>query len=187
VTGFSGFFLKTQASALPLTLLSFTGSRYNGYNTMKWVTADEVNTKYFALERSTDGSTFTHIATISANGYGNGSYSYKDYINFSGKMYYRLKMVDADEKYTYSSVIILINNGNSSVSLYPNPARDEVTINAGNDLLNTKADLYDANGRLLQTFVITSIPQTTNIQHLANGLYIIKFANGASVKLVKRN
>lgn len=49
VYGFSGFFVKTHSSALPLTLLSFTGSKQNGYNKLQWVTADEVNTNTLPL------------------------------------------------------------------------------------------------------------------------------------------
>jgi len=188
VTGFSGFFIKTQTNALPLTLLSFTGSQYNGYNKLQWVTADEVNTQNFVLERSIDGNSFTAIATLAANGAGNGNYNYKDYFTFSGKIYYRLKMVDVNGSYTYSAVVTLANNGdaNSVMSVYPNPATDVININTGTALLNTRAGLYDANGRLLQNILITSIPQTVNIQPFTNGLYLIQFANGATIKFVKQ-
>jgi len=187
VYGFSGFFVKTQASALPLTLLSFTGSKQNGYNKLQWITADEVNTKYFALERSTDGRTFTPIATLSAAGAGNGTYSYNDNTAFNGKTYYRLKMADVDEQYTYSHIISLSNDDNSAMGLYPNPASDVITINTNNNtLLYSRAGLYDANGRLLQQVLITANSQTFNIQHLTNGLYMLKFANGATLKFIKK-
>jgi len=186
VTGFGGFLVTTQATPLPLTLLSFTGNRYNEYNQLQWKTADEVNTENFVLERSSDGRNFVAIATIAANGVGNGSYSYKDYTSFSGKIYYRLKMVDVDGHYTYSTMVTLLNNGNNAVSIYPNPASDVVYINAGTDLLYSQAGLYDANGRLLQTIVITAIPQAINVQQLTKGLYVLKFANGATEKFIKK-
>jgi len=138
------------------------------------------------LERSTDGSGYMTIATIPANGMGSGSYSYKDYTAFSGKIYYRLKMTDADGHYTYSTIVTLTNNGNSTVSIYPNPASDVVYINAGNDLLYSQAGLYDANGRLLQTILITTIPQAINVQPLTKGLYVLKFANGTTEKFIKK-
>jgi hypothetical protein len=186
VTGFGGFVVSTQSTPLPLTLVSFTGSRYNQYNQLQWKTADEVNTRNFVLERSADGSSFTAIATIAANGVGNGAYSYKDYITFKGKIYYRLKMVDIDGHYTYSTIITLVNNGNNAVNIYPNPASDVVYINAGTGLLYSQAGLYDANGRLLQTILITTTPQTINVQQLTKGLYVLKFANGATEKFIKK-
>lgn len=186
VTGFSGFFVKTTVPPLPLTLLSFTGSRYNEYNQLQWETADEVNTQNFVLERSADGSSFAAIATIAANGSGDGAYSYKDYTGFSGRVYYRLRMVDIDGRYTYSTIVTLIKNGSNVVSIYPNPANDDLYINAGTGLLNSQAGLYDANGRLLQTIVITTIPQIIPVKHLTSGLYILHFADGTTEKFIKK-
>jgi hypothetical protein len=96
-------------------------------------------------------------------------------------------MADADEQYTYSHIISLSSDDNSAVSLYPNPASDVVTINTNNNtLLYSRTGLYDANGRLLQQILITANPQTFNIQHLTNGLYMLKFANGTTLKFIKK-
>jgi parallel beta-helix repeat protein len=185
VTGFSGFFVKTQSGPLPLTLLAFTGSKQQGYNNLQWITADEVNTKYFTLERSTNGSSFNQVTTVPANGRG-GKYSYDDHISIDGRIYYRLKMVDIDGQYAYSPIITLKNDGNSGVSIYPNPANDRLTINTGNSFQFGKAGLYDASGRLLQNITITTNPQTINVQHLKSGLYFLQFSNGVMEKFMKK-
>jgi hypothetical protein len=184
VTGFGGFFVKTQSFALPLTLLSFNGSKQNGYNKLQWVTSNEINTSYFALERSIDGTVFTQVAVIPAAGYST-TYSYNDYYTFNNRIYYRLKMTDADGHYTYSPVISLVNNGNSAITIHPNPANHVVNINTGNSFLYSKAYLYDVNGRLLQTIVIATSPQVLNVQQLTNGLYILKFADGTMQRFIK--
>jgi hypothetical protein len=185
VTGFGGFWVEAQTSPLPLTLLNFNGSKQNGYNKLQWVTSEEVNTKYFALERSTDGSVFTQIAVVPANGRG-GAYSYNDPVSFSGKIFYRLKMVDADEKYTYSPIITLKSDGSSAISIYPNPVSDVLMINTGAAFLHSQAGLYDANGRFIQNILITSNPQSINVQPLAGGLYFLKFSNGVSEKFIRK-
>jgi hypothetical protein len=184
--GNNGFFVTAVANPLPLSLLSFSGHTFNGYNQLQWQTADEVNTQQFELERSTDGRTFTAIATIPAKGNGSSTYSYKDYTSFNGKIIYRLKMVDADGKFTYSTVVTLTSNGNQQVSIYPNPASDVVYINTGNELLHTTAGLYDLNGRLLQNILITTATQAIPVHQLINGVYMIELENGIVLKFIKQ-
>ena len=62
VAGFSGFFVKTQQTALPLHLVSFSGTQEASTNHLQWQTADEVNTKSFEVESSTDGRNFRTVA-----------------------------------------------------------------------------------------------------------------------------
>lgn len=184
--GRSGFFVSSALDPLPLTLLNFNGHSYNGYNQLQWKTADEANTKEFMLERSTDGNVFTAVANIAAAGSGNNTYSYKDPVSFNGKLYYRLKMVDVDGKYTYSATVSLTNTGNNGASLYPNPVSDVVYLQTSNELLHSKADLYHANGQHMQTIIITATTQAIPVQQLANGIYIIKLENGIALKFIKK-
>ncbi|MCS3798633.1 choice-of-anchor Q domain-containing protein [Niastella sp. OAS944] len=182
-TGTNGFFVSSEIDVLPLTLLNFNGHTYNGYNQLQWETADEVNTSHFILERSTNGNTYASVATIPA---GNNVYSYKDYNSFNGKIYYRLKMVDKDGQFTYSTIVTLNNNGTGSVSIYPNPANDKVYLNTGSELLQQSARLYDVSGQLLQTIQIRNTLQPIYVQHLKSGLYLLQFDNGTTVKFVKK-
>jgi hypothetical protein len=115
-----------------------------------------------------------------------GAYHYNDPITYTGRLYYRLKMVDANGSFTYSAIISLVNEGNSSISIYPNPATNAVTINAGNELLHTSARLYNANGRLLQTIVITANTQVIAVQQLVSGVYMLQFENGTTEKFIKK-
>lgn len=182
-TGYSGFFITSDLDILPLTLLNFTGRHYNEYNQLQWETTDEVNVKHFILESSTDGNTYSPIATIAA---GSNAYSYKDNISFNGKMYYRLKMVDNDGKFTYSTTVTLTSNSGGAVSIYPNPANDKVYISTGNEMLQHSVRLYDISGQLLQTIQINNSLQTLPVQHLKSGLYLLQFDNGTTVKFVKQ-
>jgi len=186
VTGFSGFFAKTHAFTMPLRLLSFKGNQRNGYNQLQWVTAEEINTRHFELESSSDGSAFTSIATIRAAGNGSNTYGYNDQRMNTGKTFYRLKIVDIDQRYSYSPVISISNNSNNSLRLFPNPASDMIYIDAGSSLLHTRATLHDANGRLLQTILITTNPQPIHLQHLTKGLYTVQFEDGRIERIIKQ-
>jgi Ig-like domain CHU_C associated/Secretion system C-terminal sorting domain len=165
-------------STLPLRLISFTGQKNSNGNLLQWKTADEVNTKEFVVERSSDGRSFTGIATIDANGSGSGSYDYNDNYTPQGKVYYRLKMKDIDDHYTYSTIVVLSNRAGTSVSIYPNPASNIVTLSISNTkLLGTTAILTDVQGK--------TVKQQIEIAGLPAGMYFIKLADGSSYKLVR--
>ena len=190
-TSFSPFTVSNSIndSPLPLQLLQFTGTKYNGYNLLQWKTANEHNTKEFVVERSSDGSRFTGLGIKAAVGSGSNSYSYSDAaITQGGAFYYRLKMVDNDGKFSYSPIVRL--NGNSLLVLpsllYPTPAKYMVMLTIGdNKLLGTRAILTDINGRQLQQITIAATAQPVLLANYASGVYLLRLANGETLKIIK--
>ncbi len=175
-----------NCSPLPLSLLSFTGIKQSNYNQLLWKTANEVNTKQFVLERSTDGRSFNSFATVAAKGNGNGIYSYDDNVQWNGKIYYRLKMIDNDGKFTYSNIIVLSNQNNTTVTVYPNPVIDKVTLKfTDNKLFNTTAKLIDMSGRLVSTIFIKNNFEIIEMGKLPSGIYMLQLADGTVQKIVK--
>jgi hypothetical protein len=187
VTGFSGFYITSAPTGtLPLHLLSFTGSKQTNHNQLQWKTADETNTKEFVLEKSTDGRSFNSFATVAAKGTGNGNYSYNDNAQISGKVYYRLKMIDKDGRFTYSNIIVLSNQSNTTVSIYPNPVTDKATLQfSDNKLLNSTAKLTDMSGRLVNTIAIKNNFEIVDMGKLPSGIYMLQLADGSVQKIVK--
>ncbi|WP_149244295.1 T9SS type A sorting domain-containing protein [Dyadobacter sp. 32] len=185
VTGFSGFFVKTAESPLPLRLLAFSGTKETASNNLHWETADEVNTKSFELESSKDGRNFQKIATIGAISTGNNRYEYKDHTIYKGTTYYRLKMIDTDNTFSYSRIVSINRDGKNSINLFPNPVADQLNLSLDNSLINSDAKLYDIGGKLLQTIKITSGEQLINVKPLPVGMYVLKFKDGSSGAFVK--
>lgn len=147
MSGFSGFFAKSVETPLPLRLVAFTGIQENSTNKLQWQTADEVNTKSFELESSKDGRNFKQIATLQAVSKGNNSYGYTDVTTYKGTLYYRLKMIDIDETFTYSRMVSLNREGKALMNLYPNPVAESLILSLENKLINTDAKLYDTSER----------------------------------------
>jgi Secretion system C-terminal sorting domain len=187
VTGFSGFFGGNGGNTiLPLQLLSFNGSKQANRTLLNWKTANEQNTKSFELESSTDGRNFIKITTLNAAGNGSHTYSYTDASIYKDKVWYRLKMLDADGKFTYSSVVLMNQSTNQPITIYPNPAISVLNINLSSaKLLNTNAQLTDAKGSLLQVVRLSGYNQPVTIGQLAKGIYLIKFADGTVLRFVK--
>lgn len=99
----------TPGSINPIELLTFTGQyrEDEGGVLLEWVTASELNTDHFELQSSVDQRLFISIATIvgAINSQDTISYSYFDPEPYPDLSYYRLKQVDLDGRYQFSSVI----------------------------------------------------------------------------------
>ncbi len=189
---------------LPVTLTNFKGEKASSINKLSWTTLTEVNNAGFELERSTDGINFSSIGFVaSASLTGNSSsalnYNFNDAKGFAINSYYRLKQVDKDGKFTYSTIVLLKVNKVKELtvtSVYPNPANATVNI-AIESPINDKVTLVvtDLTGKVVLQ-KIKAIATGNNIAELsintlASGSYFVKLIceNGcttAPIRFVKQ-
>jgi len=188
VVGFSGFWVKTQVSILPLDLLSFTGTKTNNGNLLRWKTASELNTKSFELQRTSEifNGQWETINTQTAIGIGTNNYNYTDKDKFGGNIFYRLIMIDIDDRSSKSNILKISNPNKLLSNVYPNPVADFINLTITDiKLINTQANLNDANGRTVKSFKIDNAFEVIGISNLKTGMYILKFANGETQKIIK--
>jgi hypothetical protein len=175
-----------QTIILPVTILNFTAS-YIANNNVKvsWSTTDEINADYFEVERSTDAKYFIGVEQVDANESLNPvhNYSINDQLfNMNSDIvYYRLRIVDRDGKYSYSKVIaIKLEQPENVLSVYPNPLIDYTTLsiyvtkpatgmirlidNAGKQLMNKSFNVYNGNNSVL----------VDQLGSLPRGIYVIQ-------------
>jgi chitodextrinase len=72
----------------------------------------------------------------------------------------------------------------SSVIVYPNPANDYIFVNAESNE-NLRVDIYDIEGRLLNTEIVRGGNQKIDVQNLPEGLYLVKVSNNQMNKVFK--
>ena len=185
VTNFSPFTLasRTSFNPLPIELMYFNCSYTKNLNNLSWTTASESNNDHFDVERSLDGLNFEVIGN--KKGAGNSltkiEYSFFDQNPPKGISYYRLKQVDFDGKYMYYEICTITNNGIGGISFYPNPVRNDLTIDYYVDNLKTNTiSVTDVSGRLIQlkTSIIDS-KMIIDCSDLADGIYFLKMLIGA--------
>ena len=181
-------------SPLPVTWLYFRGKTVVKDNILDWATANEQNSKQFDVERSLNGTLFGKIGTLAAAGNSNQTNTYQytdrniDQLN-SEFMFYRLKQIDIDGKFKYSSIVRLRYNEKNTANtiVYPNPTPGLITMLVGdNALVGTMAIVYDINGRLLESIKITASSQPINLSKYINGIYFIKLNNKEVLKIIKQ-
>ncbi len=171
-------------TAVPLRLISFTGKIAGSNNHLQWQTDSEHNSKEFVVEKSSTGSNFTGIATVAARGTGAGTYACIDNVQ-TGIAFYRLKMIDVDGRFTYSSIIKLNANNAVPVSLFPNPVKDVTTVTVHSSLLNKNAVLTNMQGATLEQIKINAQSFTVDLTAYPAGVYLLKVEGAALQKIVK--
>ncbi|RYY55305.1 MAG: hypothetical protein EOO09_11185 [Chitinophagaceae bacterium] len=130
-----GCFNFPQEAVLPVTITSFNAIFRNNVTTLKWTTVNELNFQKFVVERSSDGSTFAQVGELAATGSASGSetrsYDHNDNLaSTAGNVfYYRLKLVDIDGKFSYSSTILVRKEAATltGIVLNPNPVVSGLT------------------------------------------------------------
>ena len=172
--------IQVIAATVPLTLTSFTGTLKNCMPALSWVTESEVNTKSFEIEKSnTNGNDWKKIGSINANGNSSTkiAYSYND-IELSGaaeKVFYKLKMIDKDGRFTYSPILPLnITCKEASINVYPNPVVDgklSVIINGANGLVD--AALFTLTGQQVARYKVVNGSNNMVLKNVVEGTYIL--------------
>lgn len=120
------------AGPMPVQLTSFAGTYSNGVASLKWQTSQELNSDRFELFRSTDGSNFTLAKSVGAAGNSSTikNYQYQDQVsaNAGNYVFYKLKQIDKDGKFAFSSIIKLsLGDTHATFQLFPNPAVNNFT------------------------------------------------------------
>jgi hypothetical protein len=169
-------------SVLPLELVHFKAAQNGDAIVCEWLTASELNSDVFIVERSSDGAVFQPAGMLEAAGNSITPlrYSFTDREVIEGINYYRLKMVSSDGTITYSDIISAPYVRKNSPQIYPNPASDWTTVltpRGFDEILITKAD-----GTIIDRIKGSSMEtkQRLNVYGMPDGMYFlcIKSADG---------
>jgi Secretion system C-terminal sorting domain len=133
-TDISTAIIGPLGAPLSVKLVSFNATLNGNRSLLDWVTESELNNDHFDVERSEDGIHFTTIATVKGNGTSTTThvYNYADnLISGAAIVYYRLKVVDNNNKSSYSKIVLVRLNGvfsTPSITVYPNPFVSDVKV-----------------------------------------------------------
>jgi uncharacterized protein (TIGR03790 family) len=192
-----------NSTPLPVEIVSFTAASTSGSIVLNWKTATESNNYGFDIERKQGvNGTYAKIGFVAGNGTTNTahSYSYTDPGAASGAYTYRLKQIDNDGQFVYSSEVTLTVTGTEQTSAaplnfdlgqnYPNPFNPStmITYSIASPQL-VRLVLYDITGRVVATLVNSHMDAGTysvqwNAGAMPSGVYFYKLdaGNFSSVK-----
>ncbi len=173
----------TIGTILPLTWISFNAKAVNNNVQLEWVTAKEINTDHFDVERSSDGVHFSKIGSVNSKiQSAQGDYTFTDANPVNGTSYYRLKQVDKDGNYFYSITISVRMNTRLSVKIIGNPVSQtlHLEINGANGE-SLPAWITDASGKKYKTFTATDGSKQIDMGDLASGIYFLMYQSGGNI------
>lgn len=186
--GFNSDFATAQSNfPLPIELINFEAKIVKETVQTWWITATEINNDFFTLERGTDGVYFTAIGKI--KGAGNSTqenyYSFTDVSPGKGIIYYRLKQIDFDGKFSYSQVIaVKMNPTINELSIFPNPAQEILNYQFESIGGNMTIKILDITGKVrkeeIKYFKQGPISSTISINDISDGVYYLVLTNQES-------
>jgi hypothetical protein len=180
-----------SAIPLPVKFASFALARQQSDILVQWATAQEMNSKSFIIERSSDGTNWATVATISAAGQSNTllDYSYTDR-NINGSIfYYRIKEVDIDNSFSYTS-IKSIKMDNSSVDVKVIPASgNTLYVNFTQQVKsNVTMRLISMSGQVVSQQTVSNPIGQVNFStaNRSTGIYVLSVTDGHDLAISKK-
>ena len=143
-----------------LTKISLKANQQVKNISVAWSVENEGNIKTYEVEKSADGISFEKVSTVKATGTSTvGSpYNWLDETPFSGNNYYRIRSINTDGKFDYTSaVLVKMEKLVSGIRIYPNPVTDGII---GAEFKNMDAGIYSV--RLINSHGQTIINKTVN-------------------------
>ncbi len=171
-------------SALPLQWLSLTGTINASKQAVINFNVHENNVANYIIEKSIDGRAFFAIANLNSKGNSQNNYQYVEALVLEGVKYYRIKQIDNNGSFSYSSIVKLANNDKRIFSVYPNPTQNNININ--NVALGKTLTITDVKGKILQIQKIIANSFTLDISSYQSGVYFIKTNDGTNQKIIKQ-
>ncbi len=191
-SGFSSFALSADPLApLPVELIALSAEALPAkQNKIAWTTASEYQNRFFSIERSTDGSSFSIVGQVSAGDAPEAfqHYTYTDVLAPAGVSYYRLRQVDHNGDFALTDIVSADQSARVDL-LTASLATGALRIQSPEQI--KKLALMDALGRSIQTWSTLSAGASTlpTAVALASGTYIVQvvYTNGetASVQVVR--
>lgn len=200
VSAFSPFTFGSSSVSLPIILASFTVMNKDCQANLSWTSGVEENAAGYEIQQSTDGNKYTVVGYVKANGIPS---SYSDIVpQTAPNAFYRIRLVDLDGNFVYSSVAELqltcLTNA-ENLSVYPNPIMTGIDMTVKYTVPATRGEaqlqIFDMTGKRVHSEVIqvNTGTNTYNVSAgaLAQGTYTIFIigegwkSNG--VKVIRNN
>lgn len=170
-----------NSGVLPVSLTSFSGKKEVNEIGLKWVTSQEINSKFFDVERSVKSNQFLAIGKVWASGASSGaSYNFIDKdVSTSGNYLYRLKIVDNNGQFEYSKILDFNVQTPKKIILLENPFKENLNLLLPYSTGKAYFKLMDASGKIVfqksmnlngSSSVKLSIQNTT----LSRGIYLLE-------------
>ena len=182
--GFSKFaIIEPSLSPLPVNCLDFKASKGADNVSLSWKVSGDAAGVQYELERSEDGSQFTRLSTVAANGAGQYNFTDRGVAGLKGA-YYRIKAVERNGAGRYLCTVLFVSFDGRNVftvsNVYPNPGKNKASVNVTlGSARKLRIEYLNSVGQLVSTQQTQLFAGATRVQlqvqPLAAGTYLLQF------------
>lgn len=190
--GGSDIVVSGTQTVLPVNFANVKAIQKNNGVEISWTNLTESDVRYYSVEWSSNGQSFTELAKVNPTQNNNGSADYKffDTHPLSKTNFYRIKGVETTGRLIYS-IIMKIETGatNRTLGIYPNPAPAGSQMAIQMNSLpsgNYTVRIYNASAQLMRSQTITvtggSLTQTLSLSNWQKGMYVLEISGSVNLK-----
>ncbi|MEL6863485.1 MAG: glycoside hydrolase family 9 protein [Bacteroidota bacterium] len=188
---YQAFFVRLLANfagqsnaPLPVHLINFEAQVMEQQEVrLSWLVEEERQLAGYELERSFDSRRFERIYATSARNSSDGRAHYQmfDREVFKGTLYYRLKMIEQDSRFSYSPVRSVRLSEDLTITISPNPAKDWIALQINSDrTFEGQLVFRTVNGRQLGDAQVIPVAKgreqlSLDISAWTSGVYFLQF------------
>ncbi|MCU0359897.1 MAG: T9SS type A sorting domain-containing protein [Bacteroidia bacterium] len=182
---------------LPVELSTFYLQRKNASVQLHWETSSEKSNLYFEVQRSAnteDWQTLTRIEGANTSSIIR-QYEYLDKDAPNDLTYYRLKQMDKDGSFQYSTILFADGTETDGihVSIFPNPVEEELTLKISSEAMIriSQLEIYNSKGQRVYEHPKSALndvfqeKEVNLVQNLEPGLYSCLIVLGEKVFSLK--
>ena len=157
--------------------LVLTVHEKNNSQVLEWTDKDYEKTKEYHIEKSIDKENYNDLGVMLPNEQPN--YTMTD-DQFTGNSYYRVKVLQKNGSFFYSSIIFAKSSmGSGTVNLYPNPVRDQLTVSYDPSMHVVQIEMVTLNGTVIGQWRVNENNKILQVDMSAmpKGNYILRLVD----------
>ncbi|MCE7042415.1 T9SS type A sorting domain-containing protein [Dyadobacter sp. CY312] len=176
--------------AMPVSLSAFNAYKSENSIVLRWSTVSEQNNKVFEIERSANGKSWNNIGSVNpATSNGNSSavqqYHFTDINPIAEQNYYRLKQIDLDNTFAYSTIrTVRMGVEGKAITVFPNPSSTNLNITGLTGGESIK--VFDLMGRVVYQQKAVGTNVQLPVTGLNEGLYNVQIVTDKGERTVHK-
>jgi ELWxxDGT repeat protein len=188
VTGFSGFFIRTNNTPLAIDDITFTGEMHTSNDELHWKLTNEKEIDFYTILYSTDAINFEKIGVVNSKANAINNLLEYNFLNHNigiGHNYYQLQTtnIDGTEKICSKTIDLYRSNNRNTISIYPNPVQGILNIDFVSAIgSNMAITITDIHGKTVKQIGLQSVKGNNHIAlntiDLPIGIYTLQMVQG---------
>jgi hypothetical protein len=164
---------------LPNVLVSFSGMDNTNNVNLRWSISNQIDFSRFEIEKSVDSIHFIAVGKVDFEKLRTDYFFSVNYESGQPRGFFRLKIIDINNQFDYSPMIVLNTSSSQIFNISPNPASKDIVVTGLRETGNVF--IMNMSGNKVLESQVNSNALTLNVSLLQKGNYWVYYSDGISV------